>query len=660
MADYSITAVARRVVYSGSAGTGPYNFSFPVLTSSDIDVYKDAAKLTETTHYTVTVSTTDGTGSVTLADAATSDHTITIVGARTVERTTDFVTAGDLLASSLNTELDSLTIFNQQAAEASDRALRAPVTDPVSINMELPAKTARLGKYLAFNSSTGNPEAGPDTDDVASIASVTDEITALAAKTTELGRLGTADAVADLNTLGTADVVTDLNTLGTADAVSDMNALAAIAGNITTAAGISANITTVATNAAAINNVASQAIGYTWSNSTTMADPGAGAIRFNHGTVGSVSAIAIDDADSGGADVSPYIITWDDSTNTTKGYLTLRKGGSTTVFAIFRITGLTDNSGWSQLAVAHVASGGSWTNGDVAHVEFSRAGDAGTGAMTSFTLSDGSTTQTVENSNTVTFAAGEGLDVAVSATDTITYSGEDASTSNKGVASFSSSHFSVSSGAVSLATVPVAKGGTGITAAGTSGNVLTSNGSVWSSAAPANTMKFISSATASSDSTVEVNNLSSDYAAYLVVIVGLIPVTDATHLYLRTSTDNGSSFDSGASDYRYTGISTQSGNTTLSSHQGASAAQISLTREAMDSDVSHVNFNCNLWIYDPTDAQSTFCNWSLAHERSSATLTYTAGAGDRDAAGAVDAIQFLCSSGNIESGQFYLYGAKKT
>ncbi len=34
-------------------------------------------------------------------------------------------------------------------------------------------------------------------------------------------------------------------------------------------------------------------------------------------------------------------------------------------------------------------------------------------------------------------------------------------------------------------TLPVANGGTGLTAAGTSGNVLVSNGSVWTSAAPA-------------------------------------------------------------------------------------------------------------------------------------------------------------------------------
>jgi len=156
MADYAITNVARRVVYTGSAGVGPYSFSFPVLVNTDIAVYKNTTLLTLTTDYTVTISGTTGTGSVTLVVAATGTDRITIVGARSIERSTDFVTGGDFFANTLNTELDSETIFIQQIAETAERGLKAPVTDPTSINMTLPFNTTRANKFLSFDAD-GNP-----------------------------------------------------------------------------------------------------------------------------------------------------------------------------------------------------------------------------------------------------------------------------------------------------------------------------------------------------------------------------------------------------------------------------------------------------------------------------------------------------------------------
>ena len=85
-------------------------------------------------------------------------------------------------------------------------------------------------------------------------------ITTLSAKSTELGLLGTSDAVSDMNTLAVSDVISDMNTLATSDIVSDMNTLAtsdvvsdmntlATSSNVTnmnTLAGISSDITTLA------------------------------------------------------------------------------------------------------------------------------------------------------------------------------------------------------------------------------------------------------------------------------------------------------------------------------------------------------------------------------------------------------------------------------
>ena len=78
---------------------------------------------------------------------------------------------------------------------------------------------------------------------------------------------------------------------------------------------------------------------------------------------------------------------------------------------------------------------------------------AASGDITGVTLTadDTNTASDTAGSADFTIAGGEGVDTSVSGT-TVTIAGEDASTSNKGVARFNSNHFAASSGAISLAT----------------------------------------------------------------------------------------------------------------------------------------------------------------------------------------------------------------
>jgi hypothetical protein len=242
MTDIPINPVTRRVQFTGNTGTGPFAFTFNIFVSSDIAVYKNSTLLTLTTDYTVTIAG-DGTGSVTLTGSGSGTAVIladvlTIVGARDLSRTTDFVTAGDLRAITLNEQLDSGVIMAQQLDEKSDRALKFDQFD-VYGDATLPVKASRLGAVLAFNATTGNPEAGPTIADVATLAAITADIATLA--DIQDGTVAT-------------DAITNVNTIRT-----DVTTVAGISANVTTVAGISADITTVVTNIVDIQNAEANA-----------------------------------------------------------------------------------------------------------------------------------------------------------------------------------------------------------------------------------------------------------------------------------------------------------------------------------------------------------------------------------------------------------------
>jgi hypothetical protein len=235
-----ISNVVRRIVFAPS-GTGPYAFTFEILVATDIEVYKGDTLLTLTTDYSVTINP-NGTGEVTLVATAGTDN-ITIVGARTIQRTTDFVTGGDLFANSLNEELDSLTIFTQQNAEAGDRSIRAPVTDPTTIDMTLPTKADRAGKYLSFNASTGDPEVVNTVLDITAVANNTANINTVAGQISPVNNISTV-----------AGAATNIATV--AGIAANVTTVAGISGNVTTVAGISADVTTVAADGTDIGTVA--------------------------------------------------------------------------------------------------------------------------------------------------------------------------------------------------------------------------------------------------------------------------------------------------------------------------------------------------------------------------------------------------------------------
>ena len=156
----TVSSSASRNQYTATAGQTVFAYTFEIVTDDDIVVLKNGVTLTKTADYTVSGVGVNSGGNVTLVVGATAGDILTLYRDMAYERLTDYTNAGDFLAADVNNDFDRLWIATQQVNEEVNRSLKAPVTDPLTIDMTLPAKADRLGKYLQFNATTGNPEAG--------------------------------------------------------------------------------------------------------------------------------------------------------------------------------------------------------------------------------------------------------------------------------------------------------------------------------------------------------------------------------------------------------------------------------------------------------------------------------------------------------------------
>ena len=189
---------ARRTLIVNEVSTGNYSL---VMSAKDPDTQEGLAAAQ------VALATTQANNAATSASAASTSES-------------------NAATSATNTA----TLYDN----FDDRFLGAKSSDPTTDN---DGNTPIITGALYFNSSnnvmmvyTGSAwvRTIPTSSDQTAINAVnanSANINAVAGKATEVGRLGTADAVAGMAILGTADVVTDMNVLATADVVADMNVL---------------------------------------------------------------------------------------------------------------------------------------------------------------------------------------------------------------------------------------------------------------------------------------------------------------------------------------------------------------------------------------------------------------------------------------------------
>ena len=147
----------RRIAAVGNAAIGQeVPFSFPYAATSDITVYSRVTAtgvetlLAETTNYTLTAaSDTGGTLTTVTAVAATSE--IHIIRDTPKTQALDLEAGGSFSAENQEDAFDKSIKLIIENRDSLDRALRAPATDAVALDLELPSSVDRASKNLGFD-----------------------------------------------------------------------------------------------------------------------------------------------------------------------------------------------------------------------------------------------------------------------------------------------------------------------------------------------------------------------------------------------------------------------------------------------------------------------------------------------------------------------------
>jgi len=192
-------------------------------------------------------------------------------------------------------------------------------------------------------------------------------------------------------------------------------------------------------------------------------------------------------------------------------------------------------------------------------------------------------------------------------------------------------------------------------APGTSGNVLTSNGSAWTSAAAAGgAWTLIGTSVASASASLTVTGLDSTYDTYAIGVSALRPASNDVDLWLRLGDSGG--IDSGGSDYGWAESTNGAARVSSSGDSkikctGDMGGAINGIGNAATEGVSGVFF-----LGQPADAgmySTVYGNPSVARTTTPAVGIFM---GQRQANIAHDRVQVLFQSGNITSGRLTVWG----
>lgn len=196
----------------------------------------------------------------------------------------------------------------------------------------------------------------------------------------------------------------------------------------------------------------------------------------------------------------------------------------------------------------------------------------------------------------------------------------------------------------------------------TSGNILTSNGTTWTSAAAAASAApavLLSTQTASNSASINFNSslITTTYKDYYVEFQDILPSTADVNLTFRVSEDNGTTMKTTAGDY-YTAVEGLTSAGTALSVSGQAFTSAFMTG-SLSNDASS-GLGGTLDIFNPAGTTSVKkFRAALVYQTltgTNNTVVATGGLTYRSSINAINYISFLFNSGNIASGTFKLWG----
>lgn len=164
--------------------------------------------------------------------------------------------------------------------------------------------------------------------------------------------------------------------------------------------------------------------------------------------------------------------------------------------------------------------------------------------------------------------------------------------------------------------------------------------------------------TASTSSSLDfTTGITSTYDEYLVEVVNLVPATDGVDAWFRVSTDGGSTYKSGGSDYSWNAIRVTTSASAINGSAGDS--KINFSGQSVDNSSTTGGYSATFRIMNPLSGARNTRMYGQGTGFDGGGIRVEIFSGAYLATTAVNAFRILFSSGNISTGTVRLYGLAK-